>query len=89
MVSNSVFATMLTIAGTQIKTVEYCSSHYTHGTGQVRSNSFVQSPWQLREFKTDINSQGKVVFVADTVKSNPIARLFANEGIEPQRLEII
>jgi hypothetical protein len=55
-------------------------AHYTHGTGQVRSNSFVQSPWQLREFKTDINSQGKVVFVADTVKSNPIARLFANEG---------
>ncbi|CAC9644268.1 hypothetical protein [uncultured Gammaproteobacteria bacterium] len=55
-------------------------AHYTHGTGQVRSNSFVQSPWQLREFKTDINSQGEVVFVADTVKSNPIARLFANEG---------
>jgi hypothetical protein len=25
MVNNSVFATMLTIAGTQIKTVEYCS----------------------------------------------------------------
>jgi hypothetical protein len=29
-------------------------THYTHGTGQVRSNTFVNSPWQLREFKTDI-----------------------------------
>jgi hypothetical protein len=38
-----------------------------------------QNTWQLREFKTDINSQGEVVFVSDTVKSNPLARLFANE----------
>jgi hypothetical protein len=28
-------------------------AHYTHGTGQVRSNAFINSPWQLREFKTD------------------------------------
>jgi hypothetical protein len=26
-------------------------THYTHGTGQVRSNTFVNNPWQLREFK--------------------------------------
>ena len=55
-------------------------THYTHGTGQVRSNTFVNSPWQLREFKTDIDADGKVVFVADSVKSNPLAELFADEG---------
>ena len=54
-------------------------THYTHGTGQVRSNSFFQSPWQLREFKTDINAKGEAVFVADTVKFNPLAELFADE----------
>jgi hypothetical protein len=55
-------------------------AHYTHGTGQVRSNAFINSPWQLREFKTDINSKGEAVFVADSVKSNPLAELFAKEG---------
>jgi hypothetical protein len=52
-------------------------THYTHGTGQVRSNTFVNNPWQLREFKTDINAKGESVFVADSVKSNPLAELFA------------
>jgi hypothetical protein len=46
----------------------------------VRSNTFVNNPWQLREFKTDINAKGESVFVADSVKSNPLAELFANEG---------
>ena len=55
-------------------------ANYTHGTGQVRSNSFIKSPWQLREFKTDINAKGEVVFVADTVKSNPLTNLFADEN---------
>jgi hypothetical protein len=32
-----------------------------HGTGQVRSNTFVERPWQLREFKTDINTKGEAV----------------------------
>ncbi|MBA5248019.1 MAG: hypothetical protein FE834_00560, partial [Gammaproteobacteria bacterium] len=54
-------------------------THYTRGTGQVRSNQFIDRPWQLREFKTDINTNGKVVFVADTVKSNPLAELFSNQ----------
>jgi hypothetical protein len=31
-------------------------------------------------FKTDIDADGKVVFVADSVKSNPLAELFAKEG---------
>jgi hypothetical protein len=42
--------------------------------------TFVNNPWQLREFKTDINAKGESVFVADSVKSNPLAELFANEG---------
>jgi hypothetical protein len=46
----------------------------------VRSNAFINSPWQLREFKTDINTKGEAVFVADSVKSNPLAELFAKEG---------
>jgi hypothetical protein len=46
----------------------------------VRSNTFVDRPWQLREFKTDINAKGEAVFVADSVKSNPLAELFAKEG---------
>ncbi len=54
-------------------------AHYTHGTGQVRSNQFVDSPWQLREFKTDIDANGKTILIADTVKNNPLAELFANE----------
>jgi hypothetical protein len=29
-------------------------THYTHGTGQVRSNTFVDRPWQLREFSPKI-----------------------------------
>ena len=55
-------------------------ANYTHGTGQVRSNSFIKSPWQLREFKADINAKGEVVFVADSVKSNPLTNLFAGEN---------
>jgi hypothetical protein len=47
----------------------------------VRSNQFVDSPWQLREFKTDIDANGKTILVADTVKNNPLAELFANEKI--------
>jgi hypothetical protein len=42
-------------------------AHYTHGTGQVRSNTFVDRPWQLREFKTNINTKGEAVFVADSL----------------------
>jgi hypothetical protein len=46
----------------------------------VRSNTFVDRPWQLREFKTNINTKGEAVFVADSVKSNPVAELFAKQG---------
>jgi hypothetical protein len=49
----------------------------------VRSNSSIQKPWQLREFKADISAKGKVIFVADTVKSNPLTRLFVNKGDLP------
>jgi hypothetical protein len=47
----------------------------------VRSNTFVERPWQLREFKTNINTKGEAVFVADSVKSNPLAELFAKQGV--------
>jgi hypothetical protein len=30
--------------------------------------------------QTDINTKGEAVFVADSVKSNPLAELFAKEG---------
>jgi hypothetical protein len=40
--------------------------------------------WQLREFKTDIDADGKVVFVADSVKSNPLAELFEITRYSPQ-----
>jgi hypothetical protein len=49
-------------------------THYTHGTGQVRSNTFVNSPWQLREFKTAIDADGKVVFVANAVVLSRVFR---------------
>jgi hypothetical protein len=26
-------------------------AHYTHGTGQVRSNAFINSPWQLISYQ--------------------------------------
>jgi hypothetical protein len=39
-------------------------AHYTHGTGQVRSNAFINSPWQLREFKTDIDAYGRAKLMA-------------------------
>jgi len=54
-------------------------THYTHETGQIRSNQFVNGPWQLREFKTDIDASGKAVLVADTVKDNPLVELFVNQ----------
>ena len=56
-------------------------AHYTHGTGQVRSNQFFMTlPWQLREFKTDIDANKNAAFIADTVKDNPFTQLFAAEN---------
>ncbi|VVM27033.1 hypothetical protein BSPWISOXPB_656 [uncultured Gammaproteobacteria bacterium] len=54
-------------------------AHYTHGTGQVRSNTFVNNLWQYREFKADINAKGENIFVVDSVKSNSLDDLFADE----------
>ena len=55
-------------------------AHYPHATSQVRSNAFVDFPWQLREFKTAIDTDGKPIFVADTVKDNPFTHLFAEQS---------
>lgn len=50
-------------------------SNYQSPMGQIRTNQFVQSPWQLREFRTDITS-GSVELVVDTVKGNPVSALY-------------
>ena len=39
--------------------------------GQIRTNQFVESPWELREFRTDASS-GSVLLVPDTIKGNPV-----------------
>jgi hypothetical protein len=46
----------------------------------VRSNTFVNNLWQYREFKADINAKGENIFVVDSVKSNSLDDLFADEG---------
>jgi hypothetical protein len=45
--------------------------------GQVRANSFVDRPWQLREFRSDKDGNGRVVFSIQAVKDNPLAELYA------------
>ena len=59
------------------------ASHYTFGTGQIRSNQFManttsgaQFEWTLREFKT-LALNGTLAIVPDSVKSNPGETLFA------------
>jgi hypothetical protein len=61
-------------------------SHYTFGTGQIRSNQFMLNDpdirlptapfdWTLREFKTFLNN-GTLAIIPDSVKTNPGNRLF-------------
>jgi len=50
--------------------------------GQVRGNLFMTSPWQLREWLTQITVDGtelKLAFVPETVKNNPLAELFLDD----------
>ena len=56
-------------------------THANYGVplGQVRSNMFMQQPWQLREWRTSFNVSGQPVFTPDTDKDNPLAQLY-NEG---------
>lgn len=50
-------------------------AHFQGAMGQIRTNQFVDSPWQLREFRTDVTS-GAVTWVPDTNKGNPITALY-------------
>lgn len=56
--------------------------------GQIRSNGFMNGPgearWQLREFKTQISSTGRLVIRPEYVKTNPWPGLFATAtGADP------
>ncbi|HEX8621150.1 MAG TPA: hypothetical protein VF718_04200 [Allosphingosinicella sp.] len=52
--------------------------HLNYGTplGQVRSNSFVQGPWQLREFRILAVAPGVLQFRAAPAASNPLAEFY-------------
>ena len=50
-------------------------ANYQSPLGQIRTNQFVDSPWQLREFRTDV-SNGSVELIPDTNKGNPVTALY-------------
>jgi hypothetical protein len=52
------------------------------GRGQVRANAFMDQPWQLREWLTQLTFAGEgptLAFVPTTVKDNPLAQLFRDD----------
>ena len=49
--------------------------NYQNPLGQIRTNQFVDSPWELREFRTDL-STGVVTLEPDTIKGNPLTALY-------------
>ena len=52
------------------------------GRGQVRANAFMQLPWQLREWLTQLTfseTGPAVAFVPVTVKDNPLAELYRDD----------
>lgn len=60
----------------------------THGNygvplGQVRTNMFVQFPWELREWRTAFNGSGQPTFIDDTVKQNPLAQFYNESSASP------
>jgi hypothetical protein len=60
--------------------------HYSLATGQIRTNQFLDSSWNLKEFKAEINAQGLSVIKPVTVKSNPVAELFSSTRSDAQAL---
>lgn len=50
-------------------------ANYQSPMGQIRTNQFVESPWELREFRTSVLN-GTVELVPDTNKGNPITGLY-------------
>ena len=51
-------------------------SNYTQGTGQIRTNQFMETVWLLKEFKITIDQEGVSTIDAVSVKSNPVDFLF-------------
>lgn len=57
-----------------------------HGTGQVRTNQFMQATWTLREFRLRKRCTGGTCvmrFEPDTVKTNPAGVLFSAKQEHP------
>ncbi|RXJ70614.1 hypothetical protein CS022_22855 [Veronia nyctiphanis] len=55
------------------------AANFANFTGQVRTNTFVDNPWQLREFKVKVDSENKAVFNPVSVKDSPLAELYDKE----------
>jgi len=68
-------------------------SHYARELGQVRTNQFIDSLWQLREFKTtQDDDSGNVKFAVETVKNNALTEFYNLESDfptdDPQNLQL-
>ncbi len=50
--------------------------NYAPATGQIRTNMFMGSSWNLKEFKVGVDNQGISMIRPVSVKSNPVAFLF-------------
>lgn len=50
--------------------------NYANATGQIRTNMFMGSSWNLKEFKVGVDAQGVSMISPVSVKSNPVAFLF-------------
>ncbi|RXT29845.1 hypothetical protein B5P46_01915 [Rhizobium leguminosarum] len=55
--------------------------------GQLRGNLFVEDKWQLREWK--LLPTAPAQFVMATVKSNPLAELYADDGKEVAEVDAL
>lgn len=63
------------------------SGGYGVGSGQIRSNAFMQSPWMLREWRLVKDCRClpcKLTMVPVTVKTNPAGLLFDARSTEPR-----
>jgi len=60
------------------------------GSGQIRTNQFLQAPWMLREYKTVIDcgtSPCKFFFAPTMVKVNPQGTLWNPTNLDPRGLD--
>jgi hypothetical protein len=68
-------------------------AHYTFGTGQIRTNQFLDNnsnqhanpfDWTLREFKAVVGSDDRLRIVPDAVKTSPGNDLFRSGSVDPR-----